>query len=62
MISGSVGVLLMGAGYDRFHSYSVPLGALCGAMLLSVILLTRFGPYRYGVQEENRPMEVSSGA
>ena len=29
MISGSAGILLMGAGYDRFHSYTVPLAALC---------------------------------
>jgi MFS family permease len=63
MISGSVGVLLMGAGYDRFHSYTAPLGVLCGAMLLSVMLLTRFGPYRYGVEAEtSRPAEVQSGA
>jgi MFS family permease len=63
MISGSAGVLLMGAGYDRFHSYRTPLGVLCGAMLLSMILLTRFGPYRYGVEvKTSLPAEVQSGA
>ena len=62
MISGSVGVLLMGAGYDRFHSYTTPLAGLCGAMVLSVILLTRFGPYRYGVETKTvQPAEVQSG-
>ncbi len=52
MISGAAGVLLMGVGYDRFHSYTVPLAAFCAAMLLALILLTRFGPYRYGVEAE----------
>jgi MFS family permease len=49
MISGSVGVLLMGAGYDHFHSYMVPLASFCVAMVLAVILLTRLGQYRYVV-------------
>jgi MFS family permease len=66
MISGSTGVLLMGAGYDRFHSYTVPLGALGAAMVLALILLTRLGPYRYGVETETnrsaKSMEVTSGA
>ena len=66
MISGSAAVLLMGAGYDRFHSYRVPLASLCLAMVLALILLKRLGPYRYGVEaERNAPMdavEVPSGA
>ena len=65
MISGSVGVLLMGAGYDRFHSYTVPLGSFCVAMVLTVILLTRLGQYRYGVDESNasiEPIQVASRA
>lgn len=66
MISGSAGVLLMGAGYDRFHSYTVPLAGFCGAMLLTLILLRGFGPYRYGVERERlqtlRPEEATSGA
>jgi MFS family permease len=66
MISGSAGVLLMGAGYDRFHSYAVPLASFCGAMVLTMILLTRLGQYRYAVDEEpNAIMEsiqVPSGA
>jgi hypothetical protein len=56
----------MGAGYDRFHSYTVPLAALCAAMMLALILLTRLGPYRYGVEAKiNQPvgsLEVPSGA
>jgi cyanate permease len=66
MLAGAAGVLLMGAGYDRFHSYTVPLAGFCGAMLLTLILLTRLGPYRYGVDAETKaPMkatEVPSGA
>lgn len=65
MISGSVGVLLMGAGYDRFHSYTIPLASFCAAMVVTVILLMRLGPYRYGVEAEAQaiePMRVASGA
>lgn len=52
MISGAAGVMLMGAGYDRFHSYAVPLAGFCGAMILVLILLTRLGPYEFGVEPE----------
>jgi cyanate permease len=66
MISGSAGVYLMGAGYDRFHSYTIPLAVLCAAMVLALLLLNRLGPYRYGVETETNqpinPIEVPSGA
>jgi uncharacterized membrane protein len=66
MISGSAGVFLMGAGYDRFHSYTVPLASLCAAMLVALLLLTRLGPYRYGVDSETntaiQTIQVPSGA
>jgi MFS family permease len=66
MLAGAAGVLLMGEGYDRFHSYTVPLAGFCGAMVLALLLLSRLGPYRYGVtREANTPLEpvqVSSGA
>lgn len=55
MISGSAGVTLMGAGYDHFHSYSVPLAGFCGAMILGLVLLTRLGPYEFGGQPETSP-------
>ncbi len=65
MISGSAGVLLMGAGYDRFHSYTVPLASFFVAMVLAVILLTRLGQYRYAVDAESsealQPIQVPSG-
>jgi MFS family permease len=66
MLAGAAGVLLMGAGYDRFHSYTVPLAVFCVAMLLALLLLSRLGPYRYGVASEAssplEPVQVSSGA
>ena len=66
MISGSAGVLLMGAGYDRFHSYTAPLASFCVAMVLTTILLTRLGQYRYTVHTEANaamePIQVPSGA
>jgi MFS family permease len=66
MLAGAAGVLLMGAGYDRFHSYAVPLAGFCGAMLLTLILLTRLGPYLYGVEAKPnqpiKPLEVPSTA
>jgi MFS family permease len=67
MLSGAAGVFLMGAGYDRFHSYTVPLAALGLAMVFALVLLARLGPYRYGVEEKPphqpiKPIEVPSGA
>jgi MFS family permease len=66
MLAGSAAVFLMGAGYDRFHSYTVPLAVLCGTMVIALVLLSRLGPYRYGVEAEPnqpiKPIEVSSGA
>jgi MFS family permease len=56
MISGAAGVLLMGAGYDRFHSYTVPLASLCVAMVLALILLGRLGQYRYGIDRGTDPI------
>lgn len=66
MIAGAVGTLLMGAGFDHFHSYTVPLGCFFLAMVCSVILLSRLGAYRYGVEGERNPplaaMASSNGA
>jgi MFS family permease len=55
MIAGAVGALLMGAGFDNFHSYRVPLACFCLTMLCSVALLGGLGSYRYGVEGESRP-------
>jgi MFS family permease len=47
ILAGAIGTLLMGAGFDRTHSYTVPLGGFCIVMVVAVALLTRLGPYRY---------------
>ena len=56
----------MGAGYDRFHSYTAPLAAFCIAMVLTMFLLARLGKYRYGVEPEPDataiPIQVPSRA
>jgi predicted MFS family arabinose efflux permease len=52
MIAGAAGVTLMGAGYDHWHSYALPLAGFCGAMILVLVLLTRLGPYEFGVEPE----------
>jgi cyanate permease len=62
MTAGSVGVLLMGAGFDHFHSYTVALVGLTAAMLLALLLLTFLGPYRFAAEprlhEPTAPLEV----
>jgi MFS family permease len=55
MIAGAAGATLMGAGYDHFHSYAIPLAGFCGAMVLALVLLTCLGPYEYGVEPEMIP-------
>lgn len=50
MTAGSIGVLLMGAGYDHFHSYTTALVALTAAMLLALVLLALLGPYRFAAE------------
>jgi predicted MFS family arabinose efflux permease len=55
MLAGAMGTLLMGAGFDHFHSYTVPLACFCGAVMCAVVLLSRLGPYRYGVEAAGKP-------
>jgi MFS family permease len=66
MLAGALGALLMGWGFDHFHSYTVPLGGFCLAMMCAVALLTRLRPYRYGVENKRKPpleaVPVASGA
>jgi MFS family permease len=65
MLAGAAGTFLMGAGYDRTHSYTIPLAGFCILMVLGLGLMTRLGPYRYGVEGgKERPLEpvrVASG-
>ena len=60
VLSGGLSVFLMGAGFDRTGSYTVPLGVAFFLTLLAVALIGRLGPYRYGVPE--REQEAASRA
>jgi len=58
VLAGAIGTLLMGAGYDWTHSYTVPLAWFFSAMVVAVALLARLGPYRYAPEPaECRPLE-----
>jgi cyanate permease len=54
VLTGAVGPLLMGAGFDRTRSYLLPLIAFSGAAAISALLMTRLGPYRYVIREEGQ--------
>lgn len=62
MIAGAIGTLVMGAGFDHFHSYTVPLGCFCLAMVCSVALLSRLGAYRFGVERETQPTLIATAS
>ncbi len=40
----------MGAGFDLTGSYALPLTVFFIAIVVSMLLMTRLGPYRYGVR------------
>ena len=52
-LSGAVGPLIMGAGFDRTGSYIRPLVGFFVAILLATVLMTRLGPYRFRPRESN---------
>jgi len=47
VLAGAAGALLMGVGFDRTGSYTVPLLGFLGAILAAILLFSRLGPYRY---------------
>ena len=47
VLAGALGTYIMGAGFDRTHSYSAPLLLVLFAMFLATILFARLGPYRF---------------
>jgi cyanate permease len=59
VVAGGIGPLLMGIGFDATGSYRVPLLGFFAAMLLAVALMSRLGPYRYGVAQ---PDDISAAA
>jgi MFS family permease len=54
-IAGALGPLIMGAGFDRAHSYKWPLAGFLVATLLGAILISRLGPYRFRPQQTISP-------
>lgn len=47
VLAGALGTFVMGAGFDRAHSYTTPLVLFFCLMLLATFLFTRLGPYRF---------------
>jgi len=52
ILAGGLGGLLMGAGFDRSGSYSLPLIGFFGATIVALALFSRLGPYRFAAQPE----------
>ena len=60
-ISGGLGAYLMGAGFDKTASYTLPLVGFFFAALLSTLLMTTLGPYRYRVRVLDFEFHKTSG-
>jgi MFS family permease len=52
VLTGALGPLLMGIGFDRTGSYLFPLMAFSAVALLAAIFVSRLGPYRYAASED----------
>ena len=52
ILAGGLGGLLMGAGFDRTGSYSLPLIGFLGAIIVALALFSRLGPYRFAAHPE----------
>ena len=51
VLAGAAGAFLMGFGFDRTGSYIVPLLGFLAAIMVSIFLFSRLGPYRYVVPQ-----------
>lgn len=60
ILAGAVGPLLMGGSFDLTHSYTVPLGTFCFAMLSAAGLMNQLGPYRYTAQQREEDALLAS--
>jgi len=47
VLAGAAGTYVMGAGFDRTHSYTAPLLFFFFFMLIAAFLFSRLGPYRF---------------
>lgn len=52
ILAGGLGGLLMGAGFDRTGSYSLPLICFFAATIVALALFSRLGPYRFAAHPE----------
>ena len=50
VVAGGIGPLVMGLSFDRTGSYRVPLAGFFVATLVAAALMSRLGPYRFGVR------------
>jgi MFS family permease len=51
VLAAGLGPLVMGVGFDLTGSYRAPMVGFFVATLAAAALLSRFGPYRYGLPE-----------
>lgn len=61
VISGALGTLVMGIGFDRTGSYVVPLTGFFCAASVAAVLFGILGPYKFGVRDVG-PTVVSDQA
>jgi MFS family permease len=52
ILAGGLGGWLMGAGFDRTGSYSLPLISFFAATIVALALFSRLGPYRFAAHSE----------
>lgn len=65
VLAGALGTFLMGFGFDRTGSYTVPLLGFVIAIFFAIVLFSRLGPYRYVVvraSAEVNPPQVGATA
>lgn len=65
VLAGAVGTYIMGAGFDRTHSYTSPLLFFFFLMLIAAFLFSRLGPYRFAagyVSESPAPSPLPEAA
>ena len=55
-VAAGLGAYVMGLGFDLTGSYSMPLKVFLISMLTACGMLTRLGPYRYGVRRNESPI------
>jgi hypothetical protein len=60
VLTGALGTLLMGAGFDSTRAYTVPLAGFFVAMLVAAWLMTKLGPYRYSAAIKHHERVVTA--